>query len=136
MKGMWWVAVAALAGCVNSAAQRQRNELNDRTPAAGARGAVIELGWGFLQDQRPFHPPVVDKLAPKRYKGLVTNEANDLAEECNAGLKPFAELRRESSSQTEMAMVTLEPGSKEPYREVALRLRVGECASVDGPSAE
>jgi hypothetical protein len=35
-----------------------------------------------------------------------------------------------------MAMVTVEPQSREPYRDAALRLHAGECATVDGPASE
>ena len=127
--------IVLCTACI-STTQQKKNEFAERPLGASARVAVIELGWDSIEDQNPLHPPVVDKLAPRRYKGLVTTEANDLADQCNAGQQTFAELRRKSSSQSEIAMVTVEQQSKEPYRDAALRLQVGECTAVDGPTAE
>jgi hypothetical protein len=108
-----------------------------RRPATegGAKVAVIELGWDSIEDQNPFHPPVVDNQNPRRYRGLVMDEATHLAVECNGG-DDFQELRRKSSSQSPLAVVSVAPDTKEAYRDAALRLRAGECAKVDGPASE
>ena len=125
--------VASLCAC---AATQARRELEQRPAAGSARVAVIELGWDSFEDQNPLHPPVVDRNHPRRYRGLVMDEAHDLAARCNESDASFAELARKSSSQSPMVMVAIEPQSNEPYRDVALRLRPGECASVDGPASE
>jgi len=103
--------------------------------AAAAKVAVIELGWDAIEEQAPFRPPVVDSLSPRRYRGLVMYEALHLAVECNGG-DDFQELRRKSSSQSPLEVVTVAANSKVAYRDAALRLRTCECAKVDGPSSE
>lgn len=114
----------------------ERGELYQRPASAGAaKVAVIELGWDSIEDQTPFHPPVIDSLSPRRYRGLVMDEALHLAVECNGG-DDFQELRRKSSSQSPLAVVTVQQDSKVAYRDAALRLRAGECAKVDGPASE
>jgi hypothetical protein len=132
---LWSLAVCAATLCACATTQARR-ELEQRPAAGTARVAVVELGWDSFEDQNPLHPPVVDQNHPRRYRGVVMDEAHDLAARCNDGGTPFAELSRKSSSQSPMEMVTVEPQSKEPYRDTALRLRPGECASVDGPSSE
>ena len=114
----------------------ERGELYQRPVTAGAaKVAVIELGWDSIEEQTPFRPPVVDSLSPRRYRGLVMDEALHLAVECNGG-DDFQELRRKSSSQSPLEVVTVEANSKVAYRDAALRLRAGECAKVDGPASE
>jgi len=114
----------------------EHGELYQRPATAGAaKVAVIELGWDAIEEQAPFRPPVVDSLSPRRYRGLVMDEALQLAVECNGG-DDFQELRRKSSSQSPLEVVTVEANSKVAYRDAALRLRAGECAKVDGPASE
>ncbi|HEY2027761.1 MAG TPA: hypothetical protein VGH20_01015 [Myxococcales bacterium] len=125
------LVLVAVAACTT-----ERGELYQR-PATegGAKVAVIELGWDSIEDQNPLHPPVVDNLNPRRYRGLVMDEATHLAVECNGG-DDFQELRRKSSSQSPLAVVSVQPDSKVAFRDAALRLRAGECAKVDGPVSE
>lgn len=123
--------LVAIAAC-----STEHGELYQRpATTADAKVAVIELGWDSIEDQNPLHPPVVDNLNPRRYRGLVMDEATHLAVECNGG-DDFQELRRKSSSQSPLAVVTVQPDSKVAYRDAALRLRAGECAKVDGPVSE
>jgi hypothetical protein len=120
----------AFLGCAT-----ERGELYQRPATGGARLLVLELGWDSIEEQTPFSPPVIDKLNPRRYRGLVMDEARDLADQCNAG-EPLEKLGSKSSAQTPLAVVSVQPDSKVAYRDAALRLRAGECAKVDGPVSE
>ena len=113
----------------------ERSELYQRPVSTAAKVAVIELGWDAIEEQAPFRPPIVDSLSPRRYRGLVMDEALHLAVECNGG-DDFQELRRKSSSQSPLEVVTVAADSTVAYRDAALRLRAGECAKVDGPASE
>ena len=129
------LGLVAFFGCATAQSQQQK-ELPTREAAPAARVAVIELGWDAIEDASRLAPPVIDVKSPKRYRGLVMDEARTLAQQCNDGPETFEQLRSHSSSQTPIEMVAVEPDSKVPYREIALRLHPGECSYVDGPSAE
>jgi hypothetical protein len=124
------LVMAALVSCVT-----QQGELYQRPASSGARVAVLELGWDAIEDQTPFHPPVVDNLNPRRYRGLVMDEARNLAVQCNSG-EGLTELGRKSSAQSPVTLVTVAGDSNVAFRDAALRLRTGECAKVDGPASE
>jgi hypothetical protein len=113
-----------------------RGELYSRPPSPAARVEVIQLGWNAIEDPQPDHPPVVDLMRPTRYRGQVLEEAKDLASQCNAEPASFETLMRKGDSEASAAPVSVEPQSKLAYRDAALRLRVGECAMVEGPAAD
>ena len=122
-------------GCA-TAQQQQQKELPMRDAAPSARVAVIELGWDAIEDASRLAPPVIDVKSPKRYRGLVMDEARTLAQQCNGGPETMDELHNRSSSQSPIETVAVQPDSKVPYREIALRLHPGECTYFDGPSSE
>jgi hypothetical protein len=113
-----------------------RGELYERPASPAARVEVIELGWNAVEDPQANHPPVVDLMRPVRYRGQVLEQANDLAAQCNDGSTSFAALMRKSGADGSAGPVAVDPGSKLAYRDAALRLRVGECAMVEGPAAD
>jgi hypothetical protein len=129
------LGLVAFFGCA-TAQQQQQKELPMREAAPAARVAVIELGWDAIEDASRLAPPVVDVKSPKRYRGLVMDEARGIAQQCNRGPESLEDLRRHSSSQTPIETVAVEPDSKVPYRDIALRLHPGECTYFDGPAAE
>jgi hypothetical protein len=130
MKNLLWLLVL---GCATA----PRGELYERSRSDAARVQVIELGWNAVEDPGVInHPPVVDLERPRRYKGLVLEEAQDLAAQCNAGHPSFDTLLRKSPNEGPSEPVTVEPGSRFAYRDAALRLRAGECAVVEGPVSD
>jgi len=129
MKRVIWLFLIACA-------TTPRGDLYERPATATARLQVLELGWDAVEDPQLGHPPVVDVMRPKRYRGLVLEEATDLAAKCNAGETPFEALMRKAHNEGSEAPVTVESGSKLAYRDAALRLRVGECTVVEGPASD
>jgi len=126
-------AILLLAlGCATA----PRGELYNRPAVTAARVQVIELGWNAIEDPQIGHPPIEDVKSPKRYRGLVLDEAENLAAQCNQGQTPFETLMRGSVNEGSPEPVAVAPQSKLAYRDAALRLHVGECAMVEGPSAD
>jgi hypothetical protein len=119
-------------GCATA----QRGELYTREAAPAARVQVVQLGWNAIESPQLGRPPVEDVKSPKRYRGLVLEEAQDLTAKCNEAQLPFETLMMKSANEGTSEPVAVAPQSKLAYRDAALRLRVGECALVEGPAAD
>jgi hypothetical protein len=119
------------------ATTQQHGELYERPASPAARVQVIQLGWNAIEDQQVInHPPVVDEMSPKRYRGLVLEEAKDLTAQCNAGQPSFDSHLRGRENEGSPDPMPIDPQSRNAYRDAALRLHVGECALVEGPVAD
>lgn len=132
MKTLLWLL---MFGCATSAIHRT-GELYERPASPNARVEVLELGWDSVEDPQVGHPPVVDVMRPRHYRGQVLEQAQDLAEQCNAGQTSFAALVRKSGPQSTSESKFVKAGSTVAYRDAALRLKVGECAAVEGPASD
>ena len=131
MKRLLWLSMLACA------TTQQHGELYERPATPAARVQVIELGWNALEDPGVInHPPVVDLEHPRRYKGLVLEEAQNLAAQCNSGHPPFEALMRKPDNDGPQEPVAVAADSKFAYRDAALRLHVGECVAVEGPVSD
>lgn len=128
---LWLLMIGCAAGAV-----RHTGELYERPASANARVEVLELGWDSVEDPQVGHPPVVDVMRPRHYRGQVMEQAQDLAEQCNAGQVSFAALVRKTGPQSTSESKFVKTGSNVAYRDAALRLKVGECAAVEGPASE
>ncbi|HEX4383998.1 MAG TPA: hypothetical protein VH083_13660 [Myxococcales bacterium] len=124
-----------LFGCATTAVNRT-GEIYDRPAAANARVEVLELGWDSVEDPQVGHPPVVDVKSPRHYRGLVLEQAQDLAQRCNTSALSFEQLARASGPQANAESKFVKAGSQLAYRDAALRLKVGECTAVEGPASD
>jgi hypothetical protein len=125
-----------MSGCA-AAAIPHTGELYERPASPNARVEVLELGWDSVEDpQQVGRPPVVDMKSPRHYRGLVLEQAQDLAEKCNKSALSFTQVARASGPQANAESKFVKAGSNLAYRDAALRLKVGECAAVEGPASD
>jgi hypothetical protein len=123
-------------GCATNSAIHHTGELYERPASPNARVEVMELGWDSVEDPQVGHPPIVDVKSPKHYRGQVLGQAQDLAEQCNGGQESFAALARKLGPEATSESKFVKAGSNLAYRDAALRLKIGECAAVEGRASD
>ena len=88
----------------------------------------VQVGWMQINPGQPNRPTVEDVKAPAPDERHAEEIARDVLDKCEKGA-PMAPLQQQYS-ESDLGTTTVNDATRQPFRELALGLKPGECAMM------
>jgi hypothetical protein len=90
----------------------------------------VQIGWMQLNAGQPYKPPVevLNRGPPQPDERHAEEMARDVLDKCEKGA-PMAPLQKQYS-EADLGTMTVDDATREPFRDLALGLKEGECAMM------